>query len=77
MDWSIALVIVASLAAIVAGLKVCLPYVKARSETETKLAALEAANARLAAEHGERLARVEQGLDAMGVRGLPRLGVSR
>lgn len=77
MDWSVALVVVAALAAIVAGLWVTLPFVRARSEVETRLAALEAVNQKLAAEHGERLARLEQGVETMGFRGLPRLGVSR
>lgn len=74
MSWSIAVVIVAAFAATVTGLQVCLPYLRKRSDAETRLAALEAANVEL----GDRMARVEQVMEAGSpLSRLPRAGMSR
>lgn len=62
MSWSLAFVIVAGLGALVAGLHVVLPYVVKRSDADTKLHAIEAANVQLT----ERVARVEQWAETGG-----------
>lgn len=62
MTWALAFVIVAAIAALVAALHVVLPYVVKRSDAETKVAALEAANVELR----DRLTRVEQFLEGGG-----------
>lgn len=73
MSWEIVAALAVVLVALVAGLHVTLPFIRRRSDAETRLAALEAANVELR----DRAARVEQALEGMGMRGLPRLGASR
>lgn len=73
MTWEAVAALAVVLIALVAGLHVTLPYVRKRSDHETRLAALEAANVELR----DSAARTTQALESMGARGLPRLGVSR
>lgn len=74
MTWALAFVIAVAFGSTVAGLHVVLPYVVKRSDAETKMHALEAANVALS----ERMASVEQYLSGGGPLGrLPRAGVSR
>jgi hypothetical protein len=73
MDWPLAVVLCASFVAVVALTWVVLPYLRKRSDAETRLVALEKANVEL--QHA--VAEQSQRLEAMGMRGLPRLGVSR
>ena len=73
MDWPLAIVAVASLAAFVAALHVVLPYVRKRSDAETRLLALEAANVELRQSVAE-LVQMAGGAHALGR--LPRLGAA-
>jgi len=74
MTWELVASLAVTLLSAVGGLYVALPYLKPRNAIETRLAALEVANAELkhlVATHEQALVGVS------GVRGLPRLGVSR
>lgn len=75
MEWTHVAALCASLAFVCGALWICLPFFVKRSDAETRIAALEAANEKFRAEFGDRLARVEQALTEMyGPRGLPRVG---
>lgn len=74
MTWEVASVAIAALAAFTVLGVFALPYVRKRSDDETRIAALEAANVALT----DRLARVEQNQDSLSpLSRLPRAGVSR
>lgn len=67
LDWPLALVIVAALAAVVFALRVTLPYLVGRSTEKTRQAALEEIN--------KKLATIEGHLVSQNVRRMPgRLG---
>lgn len=72
MTWELAAVTVAGMGALVALVWLCLPYLRSRSSTETRMAALEAANVALS----DRVARCEQfaerTADVRLPRGMPR-----
>lgn len=71
MTWPIAFTVVSAFAALVAFAHVALPYVRKRSDAETRLEALEAANHELR----DRTARLEQFAEGGGPLGrLPRAG---
>jgi hypothetical protein len=74
LSWPVALVLVAGLGSLVALARICLPYVVRRTDLESRLQALEAANVELKHETAE-LSQVAQFLQG-GTR-LPRTGVAR
>jgi len=73
MTWELVALVAVCLAFAGVAMWLGLPYLRKRSDEETRLAALEAASVALT----DRLARVEQVFEGPGVRGLPRMGVSR
>lgn len=73
MTWELTVFSVACLGAFVASLWLLLPYIRRRSNEETRLHALEAADVELK----DRMARVEQAFEGPVLpRGLPRVGRS-